>query len=684
MRETDCEEKRRMASKKNLAAADDTTQKISRRDFVRLSSAGAGALGIGLFAPAAALGERHISTTAFQAKAGTQPYLQLLQSWCSGLLRHQVREIQNPLLHGGLLCPSCAFVHGRCSDAVYPLLYMAHTTGESKYLDAALQVYDWSERQVSQPDGSWINDVILSAWKGITVFRVVALAEALHHHGSVLDAAIYKQWSDRLARAVKFLDGFITIETGNVNYPVTSCLAFVLCGQLLGDSHYLDRARNLAHVVMDYFTPNGLLYGEGHPSKFSKAAKCLPVDLGYNVEESLPSLALYSILNNDKPVLDQTITALRTHMEFMLPDGGWDNSWGTRNYKWSWWGSRTSDGCLSAYVLLSQYEPKFLEVAYRNLQMMAACTHEDLLFGGPDYLAHGYGPCIHHTFTHAKAVATVLDRGKTQLEAAERHPIPRDSAYGLKSYPEIATHLAAVGKWRATVTANDWDYVEGVQSGAGNAAGGHVSGGALSILFHRDLGPILVASMTEYRIFEISNQQVFRSGPHMPLTPRIECTIGPENYTSVNDYEAAVAAEHSSGQVNFDVRGRLLNTAHQPPENSELRYHLIYKISEANVGISADCEIPASSKATVQFLLPVVSRNGEAVERPDNRTVRIKKPQGWLTIHISEPHEFETISEERTFDLVPGFECLPLRIPMKSGTTLKIQLEGEGTKTNPA
>ena len=44
-------------------------------------------------------------------------------------------------------------------------------------------------------------------------------------------------------------------------------------------------------------------------------------------------------------MLDQTVAALRTHMEFMLPDGAWDNSWGTRNYKWSWWGSRTSDGC---------------------------------------------------------------------------------------------------------------------------------------------------------------------------------------------------------------------------------------------------------------------------------------------------------------------------------------------------
>jgi hypothetical protein len=29
-----------------------------------------------------------------------------------------------------------------------------------------------------------------------------------------------------------------------------------------------------------------------------------------------------------------------THLEFMLHDGAWDNSWGTRNFKWTYWGNR--------------------------------------------------------------------------------------------------------------------------------------------------------------------------------------------------------------------------------------------------------------------------------------------------------------------------------------------------------
>ena len=104
---------------------------------------------------------------------------------------------------------------------------------------------------------------------------------------------------------------------------------------------------------------------------------------------------------------------MKTHMEFMLPDGAWDNSWGSRNYKWSWWGSRTSDGCHPGFVLMPKFDPRFREVARRNLELMAACTHDGLLYGGPDYFAHGDLPCIHHTFTHAKALATVSSTAAT-------------------------------------------------------------------------------------------------------------------------------------------------------------------------------------------------------------------------------------------------------------------------------
>jgi hypothetical protein len=557
-------------------------------------------------------------------------------------------------------------------------LRTARTTGDSKYIQAALLVHEWSEQQVSQRDGSWINEVSLDAWKGITVFHAIALAETLQHHGSLVDASTRRRWLDRLARAAKWLDLNMNIEMGNINYPVTSAFCFAICGQVLEDTHYLDRARQVAHTTLEYFTPNGLLFGEGHPLNAVSPKGCRPVDLGYNVEESLPSLALYALATNDQQVLNRVISSLRTHMEFMLPDGAWDNSWGTRNFKWTWWGSRTSDGCHPAFVLLAHHDPRFCEVAWRNLQLMAECTHNGLLYGGPHYFAHGDLPCVHHTFTHAKALATVLDCATDALQPAQRLSLPREEAYGLKRYPEVGTWLAAIGAWRATVTEYDWGYVEREQVSGGSPGGGHASGGALSLLYHRALGPILVAGMTKYQIIEVCDQQAYRDYPHMTLTPRVECAADDQIYTSLSDFEATLTASADQQQITFVAQGKLLTAAHQSCAERDVHYHLVYRLTEGTVEIVATTD--AAGPTPVRFILPVVSPHGEAAEQVDPKTVRMTKRNGYPLVRTDAPQGFDMPSNERTFDLAPGFECLPLAIAMLPGreTRVKLSVESAG------
>jgi len=648
---------------------------LSRRDMLRLSAAGATALGTSLAFPALAAAATGDTTPAHHA---ADLYTTLLQTWCDGLIAHQVINVANPALHGALLCPACGLIHGRCGDAVYPLLRVAHTTGDEKYLRAALLVNAWMDRNMGHADGSWVSDFVLSPWKGTTVFHSIALAESLEHHGTLLPAATRRQMTDRLALAAKFLDGFITIETGNINYPITASLAFTLCGQHLNNAHYLDRAHSLAHTALDYFTTNGFIFGEGHPLHGVTAKGCQPVDLGYNVEESLPALALYGLLNNDSVVLDKAIASMRSHMEFMLPDGGWDNSWGTRSYKWTYWGSRTSDGCHPAFVLLSPHEPVFREIAQRNLEMMAACTHNGLLYGGPDYFEHGDNACIHHTFTHAKALALVLDRGKG-LQTGPRLPVPRDAAYGLKSYPEIGAHLTAIGDWRATVTEYDWNYVEDVQTTGTSAGGGHATGGAITTLHHQQLGPILTASMTEYALVEISNQQAFTDAPHMPLTTRIEFTSGDKTYTSLSDFAASVSVEHvDDGKIVIDASGKLLTAAHQSVPQGWIGYRLTYVFTAEAIEITASADVSQNMPgpyAPLRFILPVIARKAEQVELVDNKTVHIRKPKGMLAVHTDASQGFDAIPGERTFNLVPGFECVPLIVTMQPGTAIRIRLE---------
>ena len=656
---------------------DDTrghTGSLTRRELLRRSALGAAALSVPLLSPVLlSATESPRSASPLAAPSATSNlYSDLLETWCDGLLAHQLTGIRDPALHGGMLCPGCALIHGRCGDAVYPLLHVARTTGDAKYVRAALLVHEWSERQVSRADGSWVNDVNLNAWKGTTVFHAVALAEALHHHGNLLDANTRRAWTARLARAAKFLDGFLTIASGNINYPVTGAYCFAACGQVLESTHYLDRARDLAHATLDYITPNGLLFGEGHPQTGVTRKKCRPVDLGYNVEESLPALALYALTTNDAPVLDRVIAAMRAHMEFMTPDGGWDNSWGSRNYKWSWWGSRTSDGCQPAYALLAQHDPRFREVAWRNLELMAACTHDGLLYGGPHNFAHGVAPCVHHTFTHAKALATVLDLAGVAAVAQRPQPritLPRDLAYGLKSYPEIGTHLAAIGEWRATVTEYDFEYGDPTQ------AGGHASGGALSLLYHRTLGPFLAASMTRYQRIEISNQQEHGDYPTMPLSPRIEGVAGGQTYTSLSDFEAVLTANATAEQIDFDARGRLLTSGHQPVTGGDVQYHLAYRLTPSAVEIVAGTSGTGAMRTTL--IVPVISPRTEMVEQADARTIRVSKSNGRLVVRTDAPSGFETLGKERTFNLVPGFECVPLAVAMLPGVETRMTLSVE-------
>ncbi len=591
-------------------------------------------------------------------------YSDLLKQWCDGMLAHQLNKPSDATIHGGLDCPVCKRIHGRCADALYPFMHMARATGESKYLEAAIRVQAWSDN-MTQPDGSWLNDPG-ATWKGITVFGAIALCDALHYHGDLLDKKTRQRWTDRLALAMKFLDGFMTMKTGNINYPVTSALAFTLGGEILDNPHYTSRGREFAHASLKNFTPNHFLFGEGKPQDGLTPKGARPVDLGYNVEESLPALALYALETGDKEVMEQVVKALRTHAEFMLPDGAWDNSWGSRNYKWTWWGSRTSDGCQPAYALLADKYPCFGNVAYQNLRLLKTCTHDGLLYGGLHYYSHGDKPCIHHTFTHAKALACVLDHEEKTKDAipvttapVTRFDIlPRKKEYGLKSYPEIGVSLVSIGPWRATLTEYDWEYT----------IGGQASGGTISLLYHTNMGPLLSASMTEYRGVEKHNQQDHGNYPTMCLTPRVEYKDPEGTYTSLSDLKATFSVTQKSGDIRAVANGILQTPDHKKPAAGEIPYHLTYRISKEGVEISASTSTRVSQR--VEWIVPVVCTAQETVTKLDSQTLLIQKATGIIEVKTNAPEGFAQIkTTDRVFNVVPGLECLPLRLQLPTNNS---------------
>lgn len=519
-------------------------------------------------------------------------YFELLKDWCDSLIAHQVAGM-GPEFDGAFLCPACKYEHGRCHDAVYPLMYMAERTGERKYVDAAKAVFDWHDRNMMCDDGSAYNDPN-SEWNGITVFATIALCEVLDRHSTPLDAQTREKWENKLARMAGWLYSALNEDLPtNINYLATNAAALALAGKYLGQEAYVEQAGHLAAYALERITPNGLLYGEGKPRDIVTARGCRAIDIGYNVEESIPSLIKYALSVDDQPALDVLTDVLRKQLKFMLPDGAWDNSFGSRNNKWTYFGSRTSDGCQSGYALLADRDPAFAEAALRNTLLMRRCSQGGLLHGGLRYPENGEPACIHHTFTHANAITCALDAGIERYDA--RSALPEDECVTpIKYFPELDTYKLSVGGLRATVTGYDY-----------NLSAGHASGGALTLVWHDSVGPVIAGSVVDYRLVEAHNQQLsLKKSRHRSLVPRVELIRDGVRYSQCYDTRAVITTSGNAQQISVKVHASLV-TLDQAPLSSPVCVKLEYRLTDGGVGISG--RVYGQDAAQARFVLPVVA-----------------------------------------------------------------------------
>ncbi len=570
----------------------------------------------------------------------------LLTQWGEAMLGLQVRQPGRRGLYGGLLCPACSLIHGRAFEVVHPFMYLARTTGNPRYVQAAVDAVDWAD-QVSCGDGSWLNEVT-GQWKGTSIFGAIALGEALQLGEDLAPPAILAGWRERFRRVMAFLDTFVTIETGNINYPLTATWAFALAARILDEPAYLKRATELAQAAHACFnSPNLFIHGEG---KLRSPRGMPAVDLGYSVEETLPALTAYARLAGDEAMLDLVTRAYQRHLAFMLPDGAWDNSWGTRCYKWSYWGSRTADGCQSALFTLAERDPVFASAALRNAQLYATCTHEGLLTGGPHYASRGESLCMHHSLCHAKALASALHWLENHELPDELPPLPRELAPAVTSFAELDTHLLARGPWRATVTGYDAPYQDGA---------GHPSGGTLSLLWHATLGPIFAAGMSIFQHWEPTNMQWDRQWDtpkaQPVVTPRLEMTVEGIRYASMFCETPAIETRLENGQVVCEVRGQLVDRHQQHPPEGPIGYYLRYGFSDREATLTGRFEGHARE---VRMALPVIASAAEAVTRQTPTTLSIDKEHG--TLLLKADSELLANVNERHFAHTPGFEVVPV------------------------
>ena len=276
----------------------------------------------------------------------------------------------------------------------------------------------------------------------------------------------------------------------------------------------------------------------------------------------------------------------------MLPDGAWDNSFGSRNNKWTYYGSRTSDGCQAGYALLADRDPAFAEASLRNALLMQACSKDGLLHGGLQYVEHGEPACVHHTFTHANAITCALDAGIEQY--AERAALPEDAGYTpIRYFPELDTYKLAVGNLRATVTGYDYDL---------NA--GHASGGTMTMLWHKTAGPVIAASVVDYKLVEYLNQQLpLKRDRHRPLVPRVELMSDGKRYSQCYDTRSVITTSGNNQQVSVKVHASLV-AIDQTPIASPVCVKLEYRLTSDEVGISG--RVYGRKCTDARFVLPVI------------------------------------------------------------------------------
>lgn len=526
-------------------------------------------------------------------------YGKLLKEWCDGLLRYQLHGI-GPSGDGAVFCPSCKHVHGRCPDGIYPLMCLADRTGEKKYLEAALKLFTWHENLICD-DGSVYNDGG-SKWNGITVFSCINLHESLVYHGHLLTEEERSRFEERMRTMGQWVSQTIGPDfENNINYIASSAAAGVLVGRYFGEEEMVARGKKAADYVLEHFTENGLLWGEGLPHDRITPRGCRPVDMGYNVEESVGMLIRYALAVNHEEALDKLTEVLKKQLEFMLPDGAWDNSFGTRSAKWTYWGSRTSDGCQAAYALLAHRDPMFAEAAYRNTELMRRCTADGLLFGGPDYEKHGELPCIHHTVSHACGLAAALDAGIERF--GQRVLLPGDRPGQKISYfPEIDTYKLSLGPWRATVTGYDFQVDRG-----------HGSGGTMTLLWHERSGAVLLSSVLDYRMTEPFNMQLpLKKSSHRPLTPRLEKMEGGKRYSICYDTKAKITAEEEEGRVRITSLGKLVSVEQEELKNP-VCCRIVYMVDADSIRIETKVY---GDPQGVRLVVPVIADRAKVLGEP--------------------------------------------------------------------
>jgi hypothetical protein len=562
------------------------------------------------------------------------------------LIAHQIIAPGDPV-HGALRCPSRnpqdRPLHSRAGEAVYPLAVLHHLTGEARYRDAALALGDWLVRIQQKDTGAWSEAWPREAgWLATTADQLISLAGALPLLEADLSPAQYAAWTRAVCAAADWVaDNF---PIGNINYWSTGAVGLRLAALAVADAPaaWEEKAAELVALTLDSTTPEGLILGEGGG-----------VDLGYNLAQTLGFLALNARLTGDEALLARTAELLGPHLDFVLPSGAVDNSWGTRSYKWVFEsGSKTAPGVHFTFALLAGHEPRAITAVARAREFLdRSLNAEGLLPLGPHDDAP---PCLYSTFARAQSLAMGLMYAPAAAWSGAGAPLPADQPGWFRHYPSIDVVVVRTPAYMATVSANR----VGLRPGPppqdapalrrGREYGRHLEprsrresllrGGSLTQLWwegYGEWGFLQASSVTDYLRLEAIHLPVVEPAP-APLTPRVEVMIDGRRYTNLFDEGVRLTVASREDHVEVVATGELRDIEGR---TAGVGFGLTQRFYDDR--IVKEYRLHATRTVTVSVIEPVVNEPSRRIEEAAPGVFRLGGATGgtWrISARADQPH----------------------------------------------
>jgi hypothetical protein len=578
--------------------------------------------------------------------------ISLLEKFVKGLSRHLVTN-ENSDEEGSLFCQYHGDHHTRGGEAAFPFVYLGNLTNDNLMIQKGISLADWLLKRQNE-DGSW--DESPGSWKGTTVFQLMAIAALVDTCRPVIPETRIIFYENAVRNASEWVCKNIKFRRVTTNYIASAAAGLALANKVLPEKRWDTKARRLARLATGKINADGLIEGEGRGRRIFKKVYIKPdgIDIGYGLEMTLASLALYAILSGDRYVVSKIDYAVKKHIYFIYPDGTLDNSLGSRGYKWTLYGSKTTHGSQMALAFAAKKSSEIMRALNLTIEALSKYIEFGLLKNGPDKDASEGKICLYPTITRACNLAFAL--AYFPESRISEGTIPAEKPLWAKRFSSLNSIVVKREPWMATISG--YGNFTRYPTQKGQKTYYVPGGGSITYLFHSHWGPIQAATQLEYQQIELLHvpeaKNVIQS-----LCPRIVLhkQSGTASSSHARKSEVSYIQEHD--KISVQVRGRFFSPEGKGKElRSDYRIEYIFSPDRMTKYYHMTLVSPYIS---MEIIEPIVLQSTEAFQITEQGLL-IRKSETTLLLIPESPSGHWSKSEdiERITCPLPSLKALSM------------------------